>query len=191
MITVRRLEPALREAFFALHCEANGGGWCNCIAWWVPTWDGWGDRTAEGNRALREELFDRGEYDGYLLFVEEGGGEQPVGWCQVGPRDRLTKLARQFALEPAPDTWAITCFFVAPAYRRQGLVRELVQQVLRDIAQRGAREVEAFPKLGDDLDAEDLWTGPRALLEAEGFAPRPGRAKQDVWVRSLADLATR
>jgi len=188
VITIRRLEPALRDAFFALHCDANGAGWCRCIAWWVPTWDGWDGRTAEGNRSLREELFDRGEYDGYLLFVTEDGVERPVAWCQTGPRDRLIKLARQFALAPEPDTWAISCFFVAPSHRRQGLVAQLLDHVLRDLARRGAKQVEAFPKLADDLDAEDLWTGPRALLSSRGFAPRPDRAKGDVWVRSLGDL---
>ena len=103
---VRRLTAELVDDFFRLHSEENGCGWCCCVAWWVPTWEGWGDRSANENRALREKLFKQGEYDGYLLYVDD----EPVGWCQVGPRDRLEKLVGQFSLAPDPSAWAITCF---------------------------------------------------------------------------------
>ncbi len=35
---------------------------------------------AQENRALREELFAKQIYDGYLVYID---GE-PQGWCQVG-----------------------------------------------------------------------------------------------------------
>jgi hypothetical protein len=104
-VEVVRFEPGRRADFLALHDDANDAGWCRCVAWWTPTWEGWGERTAEENLALREELLERGEYDGYLAYA----GGVPVGWCQAGPRDRLAKLARQFGLAPDPHTWAITC----------------------------------------------------------------------------------
>jgi ribosomal protein S18 acetylase RimI-like enzyme len=162
---VHRFDASRRADFFRLHNDANGCGWCLCVAWWTPTWDGWGDRTAEENRRLRESLLDRGEYDGYLLYVDE----TPAGWCQVGARDRLDKLARQFDLAPDPATWAITCFQIAPTYRRQGLATFLLAEVLRDLRQRGVRRVEAFPKRGDWLEVEDLWNGPESMFRAAGF----------------------
>ena len=88
-IEVLPFDASRREDFFAVHSEINDCGWCSCVAWWVPTWDGWGNRTASENRELRESLCERGEYDGYLLYLDGA----PVGWCQVGPRDRLEKLA--------------------------------------------------------------------------------------------------
>jgi ribosomal protein S18 acetylase RimI-like enzyme len=135
------------------------------VAWHAPTWEGWGERTAEENRALRESLLERGEYDGYLVYVDD----EPAGWCQAGPRDRLEKLARQFALPPDPQTWAITCFQIAPAYRRKGLATTLLREVLRDLRARGVRRVEAFPKRGEALDVDDLWNGPEAMFRAAGF----------------------
>ncbi|MCI0399279.1 MAG: GNAT family N-acetyltransferase [Chloroflexi bacterium] len=148
-----------------MHSQANGAGWCFCVAWWTPGWEGWGERTAEENYQLRQALLERGEYDGYLLYVEGA----PAGWCQVGPRDRLAKLAQQFELGPDPDVWAISCFFIAPAYRRQGLAARLLAEVLADLQRRGVHRVEAFPKRGPELDALELWNGPEEMFRAAGF----------------------
>ncbi|MBN1963083.1 MAG: GNAT family N-acetyltransferase [Anaerolineae bacterium] len=164
-IAVNRLEPARRADFFRLHSAAHGADWCFCCAWWVETWDGWGERSAAQNRAVREDLLDRGEYDGYLLYLDGA----PVGWCQAGPRDRLVKLTRQFALPADPAAWAITCFLIAPAVRGQGLAAHLLRAVLTDLWVRGAARVEAFPKRGPDLDSRDLWNGPEAMFRAAGF----------------------
>jgi GNAT superfamily N-acetyltransferase len=174
-ISVARFEPARREDFYRLHTPANGGGWCFCVAWWVPTWQGWGERSAAQNRLLRDSLCDAGEYDGYLLYVDAA----PAGWCQAGPRDRLVKLVRQFDLPPDPHTWAITCFLIAAPYRRQGLSGHLLQAVLADLRSRGVPRLEAYPKRGPGLDESDLWNGPEALFLATGFkvlrddSPRP------------------
>jgi GNAT superfamily N-acetyltransferase len=117
------------------------------------------------NRALRKALCARGEYDGYLLYLDGA----PAGWCQVGPRDRLEKLVQQLALSPDPDVVAITCFFIHPSHRRQGHASRLLREVLRDLRDRGVRRVEAYPKRGNGLDADDLWTGPEPLFLDAGF----------------------
>jgi GNAT superfamily N-acetyltransferase len=163
--TIHRFDPGRRADFFRLHNEAHEAGWCFCVAWWVASWEGFGERTAEDNRVLRDSLLDRGEYDGYLLYADG----VPAGWCQVGPRDRLGKLVQQFGLDPDPATWAITCFLIAPAWRGQGLATRLLEGVLADLVGRSVRRVEAYPKRGPDLDALDLWTGPEALFQRAGF----------------------
>ena len=123
----------------------------------MPPWEEWADRTPDQNRALREALLERGEYDGYLLYADGA----PVGWCQVGPRDRLAKLVR----------WAITCFLIAPGFRGQGLARALLEAVLADLRRRGdVRRVEAFPRRGAGGDVLALWNGPEALFRATGFS---------------------
>ena len=160
----RRLSAAARADFLRIHDDEHDAGWCHCVAWWVETWNGWGDRTADQNRALRGDLFARGEYDGYLLY-ERG---DPIGWCQVGPRDRLRKLALQMRLESDPFTWAITCFVVVPSARRRGVATRLLSEVLRDLPSRGARRVEAYTRRSADEEAE-LWNGPEAMFRAAGF----------------------
>lgn len=181
--TTRRIDASNRRDFFELHCEGNDAGWCNCIAWWVPTWEGWEERTAEENRALRESLFDGDEYDGYIVYADG----VPAGWCQVGRRDRLEKLMRQFGLAPDADVWAITCFMIASAHRRTGLARRLLADVLHDLTAAGVQRVEAFPKRGSDLDADDLWTGPESLFIESGFTVLRDHERFPILSRNLAE----
>ncbi len=162
---MRRFDASCRDDFDRIHESGEDGGWCYCVAWWVPTWEGWGDRTRTQNRALRDELCDAGEYDGYLLYAD---GE-PVGWCQCGPRDRLAKLRGQFSLAHRDGTWAITCFQIVPERRRTGLARRLLAAVVDDLRDRGISRVEAFPKRGEGLTADDLWNGPEAIYLEAGF----------------------
>jgi GNAT superfamily N-acetyltransferase len=178
---VERLGPSTSADFFRLHSPENGEGWCCCAAWWTATWEGWGERTAEENRGLRERLFDRGEWDGYLLYA----GDVPVGWCQVGPRDRLAKLVAQFRRPPDPDAWAVTCFVVAPGHRRRGVARTLLREVLRDLAARGARRVEAYPRRGA-AEPGEMWTGPEALFREAGFSPVAEANGRVVLAREIA-----
>jgi GNAT superfamily N-acetyltransferase len=173
---VRPLSPELRDEFFHLHSDAHDGGWCYCVAWWVDTWDGWGDRTAGENRSFREALFDRGEYDGYLLFADAA----VAGWCQVGPRDRLEKLVRQFQRPADPEVWAVTCFFVAPDHRRQGGATRLLRDVLTDLKRRGVKTVEAYPSTTETEEEGEHWTGPLALYAEAGFRHIEAGAKRCV-----------
>lgn len=162
---VVRFQAGMEADFWKLHSPEHGCGWCFCSAWWVPEWDGWADRKADQNRAVREQLLTKGEYDGYILYR----GEQPIGWSQVGLRDRLAKLCEQFGLDPDPGTWAITCFLIHPDYRRRGFARSLLTAILEDLPARGARRVEAYPRRGPDLNPRELWNGPEALYKDAGF----------------------
>lgn len=152
--------------FWRLHGAGCGSDWCWCSAWWVDTWRGWSDRTSADNRAVRSALFERGQYDGYLLY----DADEPVAWCQAGPAHRLPKLVRQFELTVDEHTWAVTCFLVVRHRRREGLARHLLRGVLEDLPHRGARQVLGFPRPGTDQDA-DLWNGPPRLFVQCGFEP--------------------
>ncbi len=164
-IEVHLFTPERRGDFYAVHSDEHDCGWCNCVAWWTPTWDGWAERSAADNRALRARLLEQGQYDGYLLYVDGA----PAGWCQVGLRDRLTKLAVAHDLVPDPSAWAVSCVLIVPALRGRGLARALLAGVVGDLRQRGVQRLEAFPRRGDDLPAEDAWTGPERLFASLGF----------------------
>ena len=163
---VERFRPGLEADFDSIHSETNGAGWCRCVAWWVPTRDGWGERSAAENAALRAELLDQGEYDGLLAY----DGEDPVGWCQLGPRDRLEKLVGQVRLEPSPAVWAVSCFLVAPRARCRGVARALLEAATETARAEGGTRLEGYPRVDAD-EPGDLWTGPEALYLRAGFAP--------------------
>ncbi len=182
-IEVRRLTPSDEADFLGLTGSQICGG-CHCVAWWVDDWERGSSRTSDQNRLLRQELFERGEHDGYLAYVR---GE-PVGWCQVGPRDRLKKLAGQFQLTPDPFAWAVTCFVVLPEHRRRGVATSLLTHVLSDLPARGARSLEAFPRHGNVEEAPELWNGPPALFAGAGFT-EIGRDDRRVVLRCTIEEA--
>lgn len=163
-VRVAPLDASCTDDFFAVHCEANGLGWCACVAWEVPSWDGWGERTAAQNVALRRQLFDEGRYHGYLLYEDDVA----VGWCQCGPRDRWPKLCAAHELAPDPAVWGIPCFAMAPAARGRGLAHALLGGALDDLAGRGVARVEGYPRRGRHA-AGEVWTGPEALFARAGF----------------------
>ena len=164
-IEVHRLDESRRADFYRLHSAANDHNWCFCIAWWLESFEGWDQRTAEQNRALRESVMDRGDWDGYLLYAD---GE-PAAWCQCCLRSKLGHLERRMKLSPDPEAWVMSCFFVAPAFRGRGLARALVHSALADLRVKGVKRVEAYPKRGEGLPADEAWTGPESLFVSLGF----------------------
>jgi len=183
-VEVRRLTPDLVPLFWEfMGDEEDGRGFCFCAAWWTPTWEEWKARTPEANRAHREALFARGERDGYLL-LDEG---RPVGWCQVGPRDRLSKVVAQYGLAPDPHAWAVSCFEIAPSHRGRGAARFLLEGVLADLRDRGVKRVDGFPRCGERLEPGEAWTGPEALFRGAGFREVGRAARGPVYRRTEPD----
>lgn len=172
--------------FLALHSEANGCGWCRCVAWWVDGWDGWGERTDAENLSLRQELFARGEYDGLIGYADD----EPVGWVQVGPRDRLAKLRLGAGLEPDPRAWAVSCFLVAPSRRGRGVAEMLLTAAIEHARAEGASTLEGFPKRGDRLAPGEVWTGPEALFRRAGFEHVADAGARAVWRLTLGARPT-
>ncbi|PKK82866.1 MAG: hypothetical protein CVT49_11795 [candidate division Zixibacteria bacterium HGW-Zixibacteria-1] len=164
-IKVRSLTEETSGDYFRLHSDDNKHGWCYCVAWWVPTWEGWSQRSIEDNRSMREHLFRIGEYDGYLMY----DGDEPIGWCQAGPRDRLVKLITEYRLPYDSDIWAITCFFIITKYRDIGLGQHMLKEILEDLRKKGVRYVQGFPRRGKNLKVDDLWTGPENFFVNAGF----------------------
>ena len=141
-------------------------GWCWCVAWEVPTWDGWGKRTAEQNCELREALWARGEYSGYVFYLEN----EPIGWCRVGPSSTWPKFCRERRVPPSESVFAFTCFGILPDYRRKGHLGKFLLLVLEDLAARNVTKVIVAPKrlTGAQPDGQ-LWNGPARLFERVGF----------------------
>ena len=164
-IKVLPLDADHEDDFWKIHNKENNSGWCYCVAWWTSTWDAWSLRTAEENKARRKELFRLGQYDGYLLYIDD----KPAGWCQVGLRDRLINLCHQYKFDPDHDAWAITCFLLLPEHREIGLAHYFLTEILKSLQNKGVLFVQGFPRRGSNLSADNVWTGPEAVFQKAGF----------------------
>ena len=91
----------------------------------------------------------RGVFGSYAKVLVDDG--KPVAYCQFGPLSaypraiRLRDLYPQLPASPLPAV--ITCIASTAAARRQGYARELVEDVCRDLAERGFSAIEAYPDL--------------------------------------------
>lgn len=104
-------------------------------------------------------------------------GDEPVGWCAVGPRPSYEGLVRHARVpwdgrdEDRTDlgVWAITCVFTRAGFRKRGISRALVQAAVAFVRERGARALEGYPMTRTDVIAEELHVGTLATFEAAGF----------------------
>ncbi len=177
------LDGNRKDDFYKIHDQDGQGGWCFCIAWWTTSWQAWGMRNGEENRQRREQLFNQNIYDGYLLY----DGKRPIGWCQCAPRDYFTKLRDQYDLGENPVIYAITCFFIIPEYREIGLSHFFIEQILEDLQMKGVKTVQAFPKRGGNLSADNVWTGPERVYLKAGFDLTIDHPTFPVYTKHLSD----
>jgi hypothetical protein len=164
-IEIVRLDASHVDDFYCLHSDVEGAGCCYCAAWWVESWEEWSQRDPEQNRVLRQQLFTKGTFDGYLMY----DGTSPIGWCQCCPRDWLPKIRETYNLMPDSEIWAICCFLILPQYREIGLANHFLEEIVKDLTTLGVKHVQGFPKRGKELQAGDLWTGPEAMFLKAGF----------------------
>jgi hypothetical protein len=110
-------------AAFAQLAELHNGVWNGCWCTWFhasPSERGGQERTAESNRALKEQLVRQGRARAALVFA----GEVAVAWCEYGSPEELPNIYHRKDYEAGLDVlpnYRITCFFVGRGYRRKGL----------------------------------------------------------------------
>ena len=66
----------------------------------------------------------------------------------------------------------VSCFVIAPPFRRHGVAAALLDQVIADAPTRGAAWIDGYP-LNDTKEAESqhFFRGPRSMWEERGFNP--------------------
>lgn len=98
---------------------------------------------------------------------------QPVGWCGIGPRVEMTRLARSRTIPSVDDrpAWSVVCFLVRPGFRRRGLARELLDGVIAYARAEGCACLEAYPvdPQGARIDTTFAYVGTASMFEAAGF----------------------
>jgi GNAT superfamily N-acetyltransferase len=88
-----------------------------------------------------ERLGTGGTY-GYLAYVDG----TPAGWVNASPRPDYGLYQLVDPDEPDPTAViGVSCFIIAPPYRRHGIAATLLDGVIADAADRGARWIEGYP----------------------------------------------
>jgi hypothetical protein len=168
LFTIRPLDQDTWSAFARL-VEANNGVWggCWCVGFHIKLGK---DRTAEQNRAEKEQRVRAGQTHAALVF----DGDDCLGWCQFGTPAELpeVKSRRKYEkdLTTLPD-WRITCFFTGKGLRKRGVADAALGGALAEIARLGGGTVEGYPEETDDraVSGSFLHTGPMATFENHGF----------------------
>ncbi len=127
------------------------------------------ERLGGGSReqAMRH-LCERDHPPGVVTYLN---GE-PVGWCNIGPRAEITRLARSRLIRPVDDlpVWSIVCIVVRPGHRRQGVTAPLLEGAVAYAASHGAPAVEAYPvDPPERMDLTMAFVGTKSMFERAGF----------------------
>ena len=126
--------------FVSLFSKGNGWDFCWCMHFQPPRTLLKGQRRrtrAERggrNRRQKKELVEHGLAHGILVYAK---GE-PVGWCQYGPREELSRIDnkrnyRELSLGTGNENlWRISCFvgrnFAGNACADAGMLRRLAKR---------------------------------------------------------------
>ncbi len=112
-----------------------------------------------------------------------------IGTIQIEPRASLTKLTNRMPyrdLGEASSVWSIGCLLVGGAHRRKGVGRALVLAAVEWTTSQGGRALEAYPRLGEDLRDDEIWTGPSELFSSLGFLCVREHMQYPVYRRELS-----
>ena len=96
----------------------------------------------------------------------------PVGWCSIGPRSEITRLAQSTLIPPTDDVpvWSIICVVVRSGYRKRGVTAPLIEGAVAYAASHGAPAVEAHPVAPQGrMDQTMAFVGTKGMFERAGF----------------------
>lgn len=161
----------------------QSGCWC---MWWRLSSKDFQARDAGERRERLRSLVASGTTPGLLAYLNGS----PVGWIAVAPRSEYPRLERSTKLYPVDDApaWAISCFYVHRAHRRQGITEALVDAAVDHAAAQGAEQVEAYPidTGGAARASADLFTGTLATFLAAGFTEVTRRSGRPIVRKQLS-----
>jgi GNAT superfamily N-acetyltransferase len=102
---------------------------------------------------------------GYLAYVSG----RVAGWVNASKRSQYSgRFQPDDGLDPE-FVIGITCFVIAPPYRRHGIAAALLDRVVADAPERGGRWVEAYPYNDSGGNDAHNYRGPRSMYERRGF----------------------
>jgi GNAT superfamily N-acetyltransferase len=181
-VTEDRVDDWLR--FFDHDAFAGNPDWaaCYCLEPHVPTTPEDPERAWRDTRAAVCGRLRGGTTFGYLAYIDG----RAVGWVNASLRSDygLFQIVDSGGPEPC-SVIGVSCFIIAPPYRRHGVASTLLDRVIADASVRGASWIEGYPHNEPKPSDAHHFRGPRSLYEARGFQPVEVREQYTVMRRSV------
>ena len=96
----------------------------------------------------------------------------PVGWCNIGPRQHIPRLAASQLIPPVANdaVRSINRLVLRRGHRKQGVVGHLIRGAVEWARANGAPAVEAYPvDPPGRMDLTMAFVGTKAMFDAAGF----------------------
>jgi GNAT superfamily N-acetyltransferase len=156
------------------------GRWEDFASFMVPRKPGAGGCVCMSYRNSSLGMPGRIAYMRALCAAEPGPGVlayvdgEAAGWCSVAPKSTYRALVRSRTIPHVQDegAWSVVCFVVRPAFRRRGLMHQLLAGAVGHAQEMGATVLEGYPvdPGGERVDQVSGYVGTVALFGAHGFS---------------------
>ena len=156
--------------FFDHDAFAGNPDWasCYCLDPHVPATPEQPERAWRETRATMVERLRGGTTFGYLAYIDG----RPVGWVNASLRSDYGRYRDVDPDGPAPrSVIGVSCFVIAPPFRRHGVAAVLLDRVVADAFARGASWIEGYPRNKPQEGDAGHFRGPRSMYDARGFEP--------------------
>ncbi len=181
-LTEDRIDDWLR--FFDHDAFAGNPDWasCYCLEPHVPATPELPERAWRDTRTTMAGRLRNGTTFGYLAYVDD----RPAGWVNASFRSDYGLYRLVDPDGPAPrSVIGVSCFIIAPPFRRHGVASALLDRVIDDAAARGASSIEGYPHNEPEGSDARYFRGLRAMYEARGFQPIEVREDYTVMRRRI------
>jgi len=171
--------------FFDHNAFAGNPDWasCYCIEPHVPAAPEQPERAWRETRSSVVDRLRTGSTFGYLAYV----GGKAAGWVNASLRSDYGLFRGVDPEGPAPESViGVSCFVVAPPFRRHGIAAALLDRVITDGSARGATWIEGYPRKEPEQSDAAHFRGPLSLYDARGFQSIAVR-ERDIVVRRPVD----
>lgn len=176
-VTEDRVGDWLR--FFDHDGFAGNPSWasCYCLEPHVPATPEQPERSWRERRTTMAERLRGGRTFGYLAYVDG----RAAGWVNASLRSDygLYRLVDPGGPEPR-SVIGISCFVIAPPFRRHGIASALLDRAIADASARGASWIEGYPDNAPGQSDAGHFRGARSMYDARGFEPIEVRERDTV-----------
>jgi GNAT superfamily N-acetyltransferase len=141
---------------------------CYCLEPHVPAPPEQPERPWRQSRAIVADRLRCEATFGYLAYVEG----RAVGWVNASLRSEYGLFQLVDRNGPPPrEVIGVSCFVIAPPYRRHGVASTLLDRVIADAPARGASWIEGYPHNEPKPNDAAHFRGTRSMYDARGFQP--------------------